>query len=28
TMADMNIPADDVPVEQAPALAPPIRTDD
>ncbi|GKD68825.1 hypothetical protein Tco_1322915 [Tanacetum coccineum] len=28
TMADMNIPADDVPAEQAPAIASPIRTDD
>ncbi|GJV42478.1 hypothetical protein Tco_1420918 [Tanacetum coccineum] len=28
TMADMNIPANDVPAEQAPAIAPPIRTDD
>ncbi|GJU64835.1 retrovirus-related pol polyprotein from transposon TNT 1-94 [Tanacetum coccineum] len=28
TMANMNIPANDVPVEQAPAIAPPIRTDD
>ncbi|GJR25202.1 retrovirus-related pol polyprotein from transposon TNT 1-94 [Tanacetum coccineum] len=27
-MADMNIPANDVPAEQAPAIAPPIRTDD
>ncbi|GJQ96477.1 hypothetical protein Tco_0007616 [Tanacetum coccineum] len=27
-MADLNIPANDVPVEQAPAVAPPIRTDD
>ncbi|GJX55113.1 hypothetical protein Tco_0285010 [Tanacetum coccineum] len=28
TMADMNIPANDVPAEQAPAFAPPTRTDD
>ncbi|GJR37624.1 hypothetical protein Tco_1213308 [Tanacetum coccineum] len=28
TMADMNIHVDDVPAEQAPAIAPPIRTDD
>ncbi|GKG62759.1 hypothetical protein Tco_0636490, partial [Tanacetum coccineum] len=28
TMADMNIPADDVPPEQFLAIAPPIRTDD
>ncbi|GJZ44275.1 retrovirus-related pol polyprotein from transposon TNT 1-94 [Tanacetum coccineum] len=28
TMADMNIPANDVPAEQAPAIAPPTRTDD
>ncbi|GJX23559.1 hypothetical protein Tco_0228004 [Tanacetum coccineum] len=28
TMADMNIPVDDVPVEQASAIAPPIRMDD
>ncbi|GKB67903.1 retrovirus-related pol polyprotein from transposon TNT 1-94, partial [Tanacetum coccineum] len=28
TMANMNIPADDVPAKQAPAIAPPIRTDD
>ncbi|GKA55050.1 hypothetical protein Tco_0753999 [Tanacetum coccineum] len=28
TMDDMNIPADDVPPEQFPAIAPPIRTDD
>ncbi|GKB82729.1 retrovirus-related pol polyprotein from transposon TNT 1-94, partial [Tanacetum coccineum] len=28
TMADMNVPANDAPVEQAPAVAPPIRTDD
>ncbi|GJW54259.1 hypothetical protein Tco_0098344 [Tanacetum coccineum] len=27
-MADMNIPAIDAPAEQAPAIAPPIRTDD
>ncbi|GJT41868.1 retrovirus-related pol polyprotein from transposon TNT 1-94 [Tanacetum coccineum] len=27
-MADLNIPANDVPVEQALAIAPPIRTDD
>ncbi|GJX96962.1 hypothetical protein Tco_0352760 [Tanacetum coccineum] len=27
-MADMNIPANDVPVEQAPAIAPPTRTED
>ncbi|GKC39410.1 hypothetical protein Tco_1051794 [Tanacetum coccineum] len=27
-MADMNMPANDVPVEQAPAIAPPTRTDD
>ncbi|GJW82789.1 retrovirus-related pol polyprotein from transposon TNT 1-94 [Tanacetum coccineum] len=27
-MADLNIPANDVPMEQAPAVAPPIRTDD
>ncbi|GJQ97083.1 hypothetical protein Tco_0008222 [Tanacetum coccineum] len=26
-MADLNIPANDVPVEQAPTVAPPIRTD-
>ncbi|GJY55102.1 hypothetical protein Tco_0446766 [Tanacetum coccineum] len=28
TMADMNIPANDVPAEQAPVIAPPIRTYD
>ncbi|GKF74334.1 hypothetical protein Tco_0220666, partial [Tanacetum coccineum] len=28
TIADMNIPTNDVPAEQAPAIAPPIRTDD
>ncbi|GKF50140.1 hypothetical protein Tco_0146607, partial [Tanacetum coccineum] len=28
TMADMNIPAYDAPAEQAPAVAPPTRTDD
>ncbi|GJX92915.1 retrovirus-related pol polyprotein from transposon TNT 1-94 [Tanacetum coccineum] len=28
TMVDMNIPANDVPAEQAPAIVPPIRTDD
>ncbi|GJU63786.1 retrovirus-related pol polyprotein from transposon TNT 1-94 [Tanacetum coccineum] len=28
TMVDMNIPANDVPSEQAPAIAPPTRTDD
>ncbi|GJV22448.1 retrovirus-related pol polyprotein from transposon TNT 1-94 [Tanacetum coccineum] len=28
TMADMNIPANDVPAEQAPAFAAPTRTDD
>ncbi|GJZ14494.1 hypothetical protein Tco_0550171 [Tanacetum coccineum] len=28
TMADMNIPVNDVPAEQAPAIAPPTRTDD
>ncbi|GJW32714.1 retrovirus-related pol polyprotein from transposon TNT 1-94 [Tanacetum coccineum] len=28
SMADMNIPADNVPVEQAPTVAPPTRTDD
>ncbi|GJX36774.1 retrovirus-related pol polyprotein from transposon TNT 1-94 [Tanacetum coccineum] len=28
TMADMNIPANDVPTEQALAIAPPTRTDD
>ncbi|GJR97220.1 retrovirus-related pol polyprotein from transposon TNT 1-94 [Tanacetum coccineum] len=28
TMADMNVPANDAPVEQAPDVAPPIRTDD
>ncbi|GKE82147.1 hypothetical protein Tco_1552147 [Tanacetum coccineum] len=27
-MADMNIPANDVPAEQAPAIAPPTRMDD
>ncbi|GKF46437.1 hypothetical protein Tco_0136239, partial [Tanacetum coccineum] len=27
-MADMNIPANDVPAEQAPAIAPPTRTDE
>ncbi|GJZ42381.1 hypothetical protein Tco_0589267 [Tanacetum coccineum] len=27
TMADMNIPANDAPAEQAPAIAPPTRTD-
>nr|GEX70453.1 hypothetical protein [Tanacetum cinerariifolium] len=28
TMADMNIPANDAPTEQAPAVTPPTRTDD
>ncbi|GKF42599.1 hypothetical protein Tco_0125941, partial [Tanacetum coccineum] len=28
TMADMNIPANDVPAEQAHAIAPSTRTDD
>nr|GEV94336.1 retrovirus-related Pol polyprotein from transposon TNT 1-94 [Tanacetum cinerariifolium] len=28
TMADMNIPANDAPAEQAPIIAPPTRTDD
>ncbi|GJR25948.1 retrovirus-related pol polyprotein from transposon TNT 1-94 [Tanacetum coccineum] len=28
TMADMNVPANDAPIEQAPDVAPPIRTDD
>ncbi|GKA39378.1 hypothetical protein Tco_0731929 [Tanacetum coccineum] len=28
TMAEMNMPANDVPAEQAPAIAPPTRTDD
>ncbi|GJU15865.1 retrovirus-related pol polyprotein from transposon TNT 1-94 [Tanacetum coccineum] len=28
SMADMNIPTDNVPAEQAPAVAPPTRTDD
>ncbi|GJR30283.1 retrovirus-related pol polyprotein from transposon TNT 1-94 [Tanacetum coccineum] len=28
TMADMNMPANDVPAEQAPAIAPPTRTND
>ncbi|GKC36914.1 retrovirus-related pol polyprotein from transposon TNT 1-94 [Tanacetum coccineum] len=28
TLADMNIPVNDVPAEQAPAIAPPIKTDD
>nr|GEW81767.1 retrovirus-related Pol polyprotein from transposon TNT 1-94 [Tanacetum cinerariifolium] len=28
TMADMNIPTNDAPTEQAPAVAPPTRTDD
>ncbi|GJZ37065.1 hypothetical protein Tco_0583256 [Tanacetum coccineum] len=28
TMGDMNIPTNDMPAEQAPAIAPPIRTDD
>ncbi|GJV75781.1 retrovirus-related pol polyprotein from transposon TNT 1-94 [Tanacetum coccineum] len=28
SMADMNIPADNVPAEQAPTVAPPTRTDD
>ncbi|GJU98075.1 retrovirus-related pol polyprotein from transposon TNT 1-94 [Tanacetum coccineum] len=28
TMADMNMPANDVPAEQDPAIAPPTRTDD
>nr|GFB07517.1 hypothetical protein [Tanacetum cinerariifolium] len=28
TMADMNNPANDAPAEQAPAVAPPTRTDD
>ncbi|GJS19745.1 hypothetical protein Tco_0448377 [Tanacetum coccineum] len=27
-MADLNVPANDVPVEQAPAIAPPVRIDD
>ncbi|GKA67962.1 hypothetical protein Tco_0767879, partial [Tanacetum coccineum] len=27
-MADLNIPANDAPIEQAPAIAPPTRTDD
>ncbi|GJX68955.1 hypothetical protein Tco_0304682, partial [Tanacetum coccineum] len=27
-MADLNIPTNDAPVEQAPAIAPPTRTDD
>ncbi|GKB85405.1 hypothetical protein Tco_0957677, partial [Tanacetum coccineum] len=27
-MADMNIPANDIPAEQAPAFAPPTRMDD
>ncbi|GKF74886.1 hypothetical protein Tco_0224330, partial [Tanacetum coccineum] len=27
-MADMNMPANDIPAEQAPAIAPPTRTDD
>ncbi|GKC53706.1 retrovirus-related pol polyprotein from transposon TNT 1-94 [Tanacetum coccineum] len=28
TMADMNVPANDAPLEQAPDVTPPIRTDD
>nr|GFC56407.1 hypothetical protein [Tanacetum cinerariifolium] len=28
TMVDMNITANDAPAEQAPAVAPPTRTDD
>ncbi|GJZ87506.1 hypothetical protein Tco_0659116 [Tanacetum coccineum] len=28
TMADMNMPANDVPAKQAPTIAPPTRTDD
>ncbi|GKF12574.1 hypothetical protein Tco_0050500, partial [Tanacetum coccineum] len=28
SMADLNIPADIAPAEQAPAVAPPTRTDD
>ncbi|GJU88641.1 hypothetical protein Tco_1301064 [Tanacetum coccineum] len=28
TMSDMNMPANDVPAEQAPAIVPPTRTDD
>ncbi|GKG17005.1 hypothetical protein Tco_0361962, partial [Tanacetum coccineum] len=28
TMADMNIPTNDVPTKQAPVFAPPTRTDD
>ncbi|GKF05365.1 hypothetical protein Tco_0036033, partial [Tanacetum coccineum] len=28
SMADMNIPANDVPAEQAPAIVPPTRMDD
>ncbi|GKG48107.1 hypothetical protein Tco_0509992, partial [Tanacetum coccineum] len=28
TMADMNIPVNDAPTEQAPAIAPPTRMDD
>nr|GFB65564.1 hypothetical protein [Tanacetum cinerariifolium] len=28
TMADINILANDAPIEQAPAVAPPTRTDD
>ncbi|GJW34852.1 hypothetical protein Tco_0057772 [Tanacetum coccineum] len=28
SMADMNIPADNVPTEHSPAVAPPTRTDD
>ncbi|GKG09430.1 hypothetical protein Tco_0338176, partial [Tanacetum coccineum] len=28
TMADINIPTNDAPTEQAPAIAPPTRTDD
>ncbi|GKA05986.1 hypothetical protein Tco_0685106 [Tanacetum coccineum] len=28
SMADMNIPANDVPAEQAPTITPPTRTDD
>ncbi|GJR41015.1 retrovirus-related pol polyprotein from transposon TNT 1-94 [Tanacetum coccineum] len=28
SMADMNVPANDAPAEQAPAIAPPTRTDD
>ncbi|GKD69472.1 hypothetical protein Tco_1323562 [Tanacetum coccineum] len=28
TMADMNVPANDAPTEQAPTIVPPIRTND